>query len=232
MRTDTTIIITMAAMTGIRMRETRPLMALSAFFSPSFPTGGFAYSAGLETAVSQGMLRNGDDLLGWLETALRHGYMRTDAILFSQAMQCEAAAIPALGQLAQALCGSAERHAETMDQGAAFAKAAAPWLGDALPAAPYPVVAGLACALARIDNADALALFVQSMVSNQLQASIRLSLTGQLGAAALLAGLGPLIAGLAQEARHASLDDLGSAGLLAEIAMLNHETLNTRLFLS
>jgi urease accessory protein len=221
-----------ATTTGIRMSDPRPLMALAAFFSPSFPTGSFAYSAGLETVVAQGVLRNGNDLRGWIETALRHGYMRTDAILFGQAMQCDAAAISALGELAQALCGSAERYAETMDQGSAFAKAASPWLGSALPAAPYPVVAGLACALARIDAADALALFVQSMVSNQLQAAIRLSLTGQLGAAALLAELGPQIAALAQEARHASLDDLGSAGLLAEIAMLNHETLNTRLFLS
>ncbi len=173
-------------------------MALAAFFSPSFPTGGFAYSAGLETAVAQGSLRSVEDLRGWLETALRHGYMRTDAILFGQAIQhCDAGAIGALGELAQALCGSAERYAETMDQGSAFAKAAAPWLGEVLPPAPYPVVAGLACARARIVAADALALFVQSMVSNQLQAAIRLSLTGQLGAAALLAELGPLIAALA-----------------------------------
>jgi urease accessory protein len=226
-----TITITMT--TGIPMSEMRPLMALAAFFSPSFPTGGFAYSAGLETAVAQGTLRGGDDLRGWLETALRHGYMRTDAILFGEAMRrCNAAAIAELAQLAQALCGSAERHAETMDQGAAFAKAASPWLGETLPAAPYPVVAGLACALARIEAGDALALFAQSMVSNQLQAAIRLSLTGQLGAAALLAELGPLIAGLAQHAQHAGLDDLGSGGLLGEIAMLNHETLSTRLFLS
>jgi urease accessory protein len=224
----------MTITTGIRMSEMRPLMALAAFFSPSFPTGSFAYSAGLETAAAQGVLRNADDLRGWIETALRHGYMRTDAILFSGAMlHCgDARAIAGLAELAQALCGSAERHAETMDQGAAFAKAAAPWIGGSLPAAPYPVVAGLACALAKIDGADALALFVQSMVSNQLQAAIRLSLTGQLGAASLLAELGPSIAALAQEARHATLDDLGSAGLLAEIAMLNHETLPTRLFLT
>ena len=120
-----------------------------------------------------------------------------------------------------------------MDQGAAFAKAAAPWLGEVLPlrALSGGGRAGLRPG-ARSTAADALALFVQSMVSNQLQAAIRLSLTGQLGAAALLAELGPLIAALAQDARHASLDDLGSAGLLAEIAMLNHETLPTRLFLS
>ena len=77
--------------------------------------------------LSHYALRSGDDLRGWLETALRHGYMRTDAILFAQAMRhCDAAAIAALAGLAQALCGSAERHAETMDQGSAFAKAAAP----------------------------------------------------------------------------------------------------------
>jgi urease accessory protein len=224
--------------TGIRMSDTRALMALAAFFSPSFPTGGFAYSAGLETAVAQEAVRNAGGLRAWLETSLRHGAMRTDAILFREAMGCagDAAATNELASLAQALCGSAERLAETTDQGAAFAKAAAPWLGDFLATpptpTPYPVVAGRACALAKIDVADALALFVQSMVSNQLQAAIRLSLTGQLGAAALLAELGSLIAALATEAEISTLDDLGSAALLADIAMLNHETLSTRLFLT
>lgn len=79
---------------------------------------------------------------------------------------------------------------------------------------------------------DALAGFAQAFVSNQLQAAIRLSVTGQTGAARLLAGLEPVIAKAAAQAREARLDDLGSAAFLAEVASLRHETLDGRLFRS
>jgi hypothetical protein len=48
------------------MTDARPMLALAAFFSPSFPTGGFAYSGGLETAVAQSGVATTEALEQWL----------------------------------------------------------------------------------------------------------------------------------------------------------------------
>lgn len=223
--------------TGTRMNETRPLLALAAFFSPSLPTGGFAYSSGLETAAATGEVANAVDLRSWLETQLSRGWLRNDAILFAAAWRSarDPHSLIEVAELAVALCGSMERHGEAVNQGSAFRDAVRHWLADAaLPDGEIPlaVIAGAACALVGITLETALPVFVQSQVSNQLQAAIRLSLTGQQGATSLLAGLSGQVDRLAGLAATSTLDDLGSAAVLAEIAVLNHETLGTRLFLS
>jgi urease accessory protein len=231
------ITATIIIMTGIRMGDVTALLALAAFFSPSFPTGGFAYSSALETAVTQGSVKHAGDLRDWLDVQLAHGALRNDAILFAAAWRAagDIAALRSVGELAEALCGSRERHDEAMNQGRAFREAVRHWLDE--PAMPVPdlplaVIAGAACAIKEIPLAEALPVFVQAQVSNLLQAAIRLSITGQQGATALLAELAPAIAALAFEAVGSTLDDLGSAALLADIAAINHETLGTRLFLS
>ena len=56
-------------------------LALLAWLSPSFPIGAFAYSHGLETAVSDGDVRDGATLQAWVLDLLRHGSIRTDLIL-------------------------------------------------------------------------------------------------------------------------------------------------------
>ena len=59
--------------------------ALFAWFSPAFPTGGFAYSQGLETVVAEGYVRGERGLAGWLEDILQHGSGWSDAVLLSLA---------------------------------------------------------------------------------------------------------------------------------------------------
>ncbi|MEZ5810602.1 MAG: urease accessory UreF family protein [Rhizobiaceae bacterium] len=213
------------------------LIRLMSWLSPVFPTGSFAYSAGLEQAVAQGTVRDADNLEAWLGTLLAHGSSRNDAVLLAAGWR-EAeddAAIADLAELAAALAGSAERYCEVMDQGKAFAAAARHWFGedDMLPdALPLPVAVGVACRRAGIPLRPALGAFLNTFVSNQLQCAIRLSVTGQDGAARILAALEPAIDEAASRAAQSMLDDLGSAALAAEIAAMNHETLQPRLFLS
>jgi urease accessory protein len=79
---------------------------------------------------------------------------------------------------------------------------------------------------------DTLDAFLHGFAVNQLQAAIRLSLIGQSGAARILAALATMISDAAGRASTSSLDDLGQAGILADIAAMQHETLETRLFRS
>jgi urease accessory protein len=227
--------IRMARQAGT-MAELYPELALAAFFSPAFPTGGFAYSGGLETAVAEGTVKREADLEEWLAALMRCGSLRNDCVLFAQAWRSagDEGRLAELAELAAALCGSLERQAEAVNQGSAFRRSAVAWTGEAEPpsGAPYAIAAGASCALAGIELPDALKFFLQSLVSGQLQAAIRLSVTGQSGAMRLLAAMAPVIAAAAEAAGRAGIADLGSGAFLADIAVLGHETLSTRLFLS
>jgi len=84
----------------------------------------------------------------------------------------------------------------------------------------------------RIDASLTTGAYLHAFVSNQLQCAIRLSVTGQDGAAHILAGLEPLIETTALRAASSTLEELGGASFIADIASMNHETLQPRLFLS
>jgi urease accessory protein len=222
--------------TAITTMSEAVLLRLFAWLSPAFPTGGFAYSSGLERAVADQLVNDATGLQDWLETLLVHGSPWNEAVLFAEAWRnCgDGEKIAELSQLAEALAGAAERHRETVDQGGAFLAAARHWFEPgALPGkAPLPVAMGMACGLSRIDLETGPMAYLQAFVSNQLQAAIRLTVVGQDGAARLLAALEPAIAETASRAANASVDDLGGCAFMAEIAAMDHETMQSRLFLS
>ena len=104
------------------------LLRLLAWLSPAFPTGGFAYSHGLEWAVEAGDVRYGETLREWVEDVLERGAGRTDAILLRHAWGApDAASLAAVAELAGAIAPSRERRQETLDQGEAFLRAAVAW---------------------------------------------------------------------------------------------------------
>jgi urease accessory protein len=209
-------------------------LTLLSWLSPAFPTGGFAYSAGLE-AAAHASVASAEDLAGWLRGQIANGASWNDAVLLAQAwcMAADDSALQELGELARALASSAERLAEMNGQGTSFADASQPWLDVQLPRdLPYVVALGAAAGRARVKLEPTLAGLLHAFAVNQLQAAIRLSLIGQTGAARILAALAPVIAQSAARAAASTLDDLGAAGILADIAALQHETLETRLFRS
>ena len=129
-----------------RMAETA-LLRLLAWLSPAFPTGGFAWSQGIEWAVAAGDVLDEASLRCWLEDVLRYGAGRADAILLRHAhsAQGDAAALMDIVERARAVQPARERLAETVGQGNAFALAAAPWGATSSP--------GLATFLIRLRSA-------------------------------------------------------------------------------
>ena len=65
------------------------LLRLLTWLSPAFPTGGFAYSHGLEWAVEAGAVRDEASLTAWMEDTLRLGALWSDAILLRLAHRGE-----------------------------------------------------------------------------------------------------------------------------------------------
>jgi len=214
------------------------LLRLMAWLSPAFPVGSFAYSQGLERAVHDGLVTDRGMLADWIGCLLTAGSPWNDAVLAAESHRRAVAGedLFEIAELAEALAGSKQRHMETMLQGAAFLQAARQWPGSAaaeLPVqCPYGVAFGAVAGAHGIDAQAAISAFLQAYVSNQLQAAIRLSVIGQTDGVAILAELEPRITETAARAAGSSLDDLGSATIMAEIAGMRHETQYSRLFRS
>ena len=240
------IIIT-TAMASTTMTTEAPLTSIAAtlrllaWLSPAFPTGGFAWSHGVEWAVESGDICDGASLRAWLEPVIRQGSARTDAIILRHAHRAagDIDVLAGITELALAAQASRERYAEATGQGNAFRLAAGPWQPAVLtalsarePNIPYPVAVGAMAGANAIAEDLACAAYVQTLAANLISAAVRLVPLGQSTGLAVLAALEPAITAVAAETRAATLDDLGGACFRSDLAAMRHETQYTRLFRS
>ncbi|OYV37682.1 MAG: hypothetical protein B7Z81_05670, partial [Acidocella sp. 20-61-6] len=182
------------------------LLRLLTWFSPAFPTGGFAYSAGLEWAVETGEVADEAALIAWIGDALRLGALWSDAVLLRLAYRGEDVA--ALGM---ALCAGAERRLESSAQGDAFVKAAAAWPGVAWEDAPIPyaVAAGRLAAAHGVAEEDAALAYLHAAVANMISAAVRLIPLGQSAGLRAQAALEGEILALVAASAAAGEEELG-----------------------
>jgi urease accessory protein len=211
------------------------LIRLLTWLSPAFPTGGFAYSHGLEWNVEAGDLTDETTLHDWVADLLCHGTGWSDAILLRHAHAADPDDLAALCELGTALSFGRERRLETCAQGAAFARAGSLWGGLRITAladkeVPYPIAVGALAADHGIPCDFAAAAYLQAFAASLLSAAVRLIPLGQTAGLRVLAKMEPVIAGLVAQTRSAGLYDLGGACFRSDIAALRHENQRTRLF--
>ena len=236
----TIIMMTMTTITEQNETESagvacRPLLHLLAWLSPAFPTGGFAYSHGLEWAVEAGDIRDGDTLHAWLTDVLAHGSGRSDTVLLRHAHRAgfDLGALGDIVSLAMAVAPARERRDEALYQGRAFLLAVTAWLGMALPAdMPYAVAVGAAAGRAGVPEDDAAAAYLQAFASNLISAAVRLVPLGQTTGLRVLVALEDTIVSVADATQGATLDDVGGCAFRSDLAAMRHETQYTRLFRS
>ncbi|MEO1796298.1 MAG: urease accessory UreF family protein [Pseudomonadota bacterium] len=202
------------------------LLTLTQWLSPAFPLGSFAYSHGLETAITDGVIRDAPSLQGWLATILASGSGRVDAVLLSAARRGEDAA-----EVAVALAGSKERLEETVSQGAAFARTLRT-LGHTVADAPLPVAVGQATQAFDLPTETVAALYLQNFASNLVQCAVRFVPLGQSEGQAVLNGLRPLIEETARNAAHTKLTDIATGAFMSDLSAMRHETQVARVFQS
>jgi urease accessory protein len=202
------------------------LLMLLNWMSPTFPIGSFAYSHGLEQVIVDGRVTTQHDVESWIADVLQNGSGWNDAVLFAQCWSGNP------NDLALALAGSAERYSETTQLGRNFNIAASVWTDEDKhdDVMAYPVAAGLACKRMGIAQDQALVAFLQGFCAALVSVAVRLVPLGQTSGLRVLRNLAPLISATAKRAASASLDDLGSHCIAAEIAAMQHETLETRIF--
>jgi urease accessory protein len=205
------------------------LLTLVQWLSPAFPVGGFAYSHGLEWAISEGQVTDAATLQDWLSDILTHGSGRTDAVLLTRAMDPEAD-LALIAATARALAASKERWTETHDQGRAFTEAVNALTGnDFLPAA-LPVAVGRAARALTLPPERVAALYLHAFASNLVSAAVRFVPLGQTDGQRTLAALHPLIERTAVEAAATPLDAIASSVPGADLAAMHHETQDVRIF--
>jgi urease accessory protein len=220
------------------MSDAAALQKLLTWLSPAFPVGAFAWSAGLESAIAERFVTDSTSLQNWLEGALAHGGIRIDAILLAHAFRAfsETQALRDLADLCLALTPASERRAETLITGNAFAIAAGAWPSDVyarLPEpCPYPIAVGAIAAAHGVGLDHTLLAYLTAAVHSQVSVAVRLVPLGQTEGLRVMAALEERIAGLAQGAAIATLDDLGGIAYAADIAQMRHEALEPRLFRS
>jgi len=206
---------------------TGDLLTLTQWLSPAFPVGGFAYSHGLETAIATGEVTDADTLRDWLTVILEEGTGAVDSTLLCLTLKGADMAAEA-----RALATSRERLEEAEAQGRAFVDTVNAITGGALPPAPLPVAVGLAARRLSLAPKQVAALYLHAFTSNLISAAVRFVPLGQTEGQRVLSGLHGIIEAVAVRAAGATLDDLGSAALGADLAAMRHETLQVRLFKS
>ncbi|SLN62137.1 Urease accessory protein UreF [Oceanibacterium hippocampi] len=247
MATGTNIITATGTIMDTGTELTAPqALRLASWLSPSFPIGAFSYSHGLEFAIEHGDVTDETTLLDWLDGLLSFGSGRNEAILFAAAWRAapDAAAFRAVAEVGAALRPSVELALETEMQGAAFLDTViAAWPDTALAALredleaadialSLPVVAGAACRLHGLPLAGAMTLHLHAFAANLVSAGVRLIPLGQTAGQRITAALEAGLLAAAAVALDRNLDDLGGAGVAAELCSLSHETQYTRLFRS
>ncbi|MGY8680662.1 urease accessory UreF family protein [Bradyrhizobium sp. UFLA05-153] len=219
-------------------------MRLQTWLSPTFPIGAYSYSHGLEWAVEAGDVDGRDSLIEWLEADLCYGSVRNEAIFFSQAHHCAVAndhtRLAQVAELAAASRGTYEFSLEASQQAAAcLTMLQQMWpdpMLDALSKMPvFPILAvvlGVRSAKEQISLDIALPAFMHSYAANLVTAGIRLIPLGQTDGQFAIAALERAVLSASLCARNASLEEIGSAGVMVELSSILHETQYTRLFRS
>ena len=199
------------------------LLRLVQWLSPAFPTSGYAYSHGLETAMATGRVRDARGLGAWVGAVLRHGAGPLDVWAIRSVLG--GADPEAVAATLRARAGSPERWIETRDQGAAFGETVAGMGEGAMPPLPLPVA--LAVRARGMEAGTVCALWLHAFAAQMVSAATRFLPMGQTDGQRVLAGLHAAIEAVA--ARE-DADPPGSAALMAEMDAMAHETLQPRLF--
>jgi urease accessory protein len=149
-----------------------------------------------------------------------------------------------IAELAAAFRGTAEFALESSQQGAAclatlrrvWSDQILDWFAETLcerhvqPA--LAIVLGIRSSRQRIPASFALPAFLQSYVANLVTAGVRLIPLGQTDGQLAIAELEEAVLAASAQAEEATIDNLGSAAFMVDLASMAHETQYTRLFRS
>ena len=226
---------------------TTTLVRLLHLVSPCLPTGGFAYSQGLEWAVEAAWVKDGKSLELWLKEILKKSMSCVDIPLFSRLYDaCRTKNIDAFTRWSLMLLAcreTRELRQEEKDRGRAMASILRSLDLDRSDAPEseswYKVVstcqlAGFALAAAnwKISIEDGATGYLWAWLENQVLAGVKIIPLGQTQGQQVLLRLSSRIKTAVERGMALNDDDIGSSLPALALASSCHETQYTRLFRS
>lgn len=217
------------------------------FVDSFFPSGGFAFSSGLEAAVNGGAVHDGKSFAPYVEDLLLQGIARREAVAVAVAHQAgEAGRMTSVLEIDRALeslkLGRDSRLA-SRQMGRQVIKAAAEQLRGHRPLTDYrkaveegrtpghlPLAVGLTLAACGWSRQDSVAAFLYQTAQGMISAAMKLLPVGQQQGQQLLAKWAPMIVQLSHTVTVQS--GLGSWSPVHDIYAMRHARLESRLFRS
>ena len=203
------------------------VMTLQTWFSPTFPTGAFSYSHGMESAIQDNLVKDASSLKSWIGALLCHGSGRNDGLFLKAAYE----GVDDANGLCLALCSSKERLRETMELGQAFSRVVRASYNVKLPdRTAYPVAIGMTAQQIGLDLTLTLQSYLQAFASNLISVGVRTIPIGQQSGQDCLIGLYPVVENITKKIKSESLNELGTATFVSDMMAMKHEKSVPRIY--
>jgi urease accessory protein len=230
------------------MNDTIKWLAMQQLLDSALPIGGFSHSFGLETMVQERRLATAGQLYAYASAMLLQSWATSDAMVIKAVYRDAPAGdwerLFAVEQLVHVQRVAVETRSGVEKMGRRLLQLAAQihpkldWsplagsLREGRCHATHPLVHGYACWLLGVSEQQAIQGYFYTCIVTCVNSALRLMSIGQTEGQRLIAGLTPLTERALAIASSLQPEEAYANMPLAELAMIRHERLYSRLFMS
>jgi urease accessory protein len=227
------------------------LLRLLQLASPLLPVGGYSYSEGLESLISQEIIHDRVTLQSWIRRELQVGAIRVETAImdraYSAGIEPNIERLQYWNQWLSAARETEELRQQSWQMGGSLTKLAielTPGIQDLVSTITLPcnyaIAFGIIAQYWQIDSpqerlrqrSTTISAYLHSWVTNSLGAGVKLIPLGQTAGQQILWELQGEIEALTKTILHLADDDLYACSWGLSLASMQHETLYSRLFRS
>ncbi|OQS02464.1 hypothetical protein THRCLA_05167 [Thraustotheca clavata] len=203
-----------------------------------YPTGGFAHSLGLESAVQEKIVTNSTTLRQFVVTALNQTANLLLPFLYEAHKECTLENYKRLDALVHAMCTNHVARRASIAQGCALLRVAIQTYGFPLlrdikksrPIGHHVVLLGIVCGCLQLDSLVAQRMLLFYTMRDILSAATRLNLVGPMESAKLQMQLAPVAESILQSRKDRLVDDAYQSAPYLDLVQGRHDQLYTRIF--
>ena len=214
---------------NIKMKKFKdPHQILQIWFSSSFPIGSYAYSHGLEALIDDKKIKNKDNVKEFLDALLFYGTLRNDYIFMKSIYKGEE-----INELILASASSKERKIEMIDMGNSFRKIMKDSWELSLPEnTSFIYCLAKAGLYFDIKFDDLIKFYLQSFISNLINVCVKHIPMSQKDGQSLNVIFINQIQEFLSHSDKLTLKDIGTTFFIGDIFAINHEYLDSRIYLT
>jgi urease accessory protein len=228
---------------SLEITNNQQLLRLLQLASPLLPVGGYSYSEGLESLISQGVIHDRVTLQAWIQRELQAGAIRIETAVMDRAylagIQPDRDRLQYWNQWLSAARETEELRQQSWQMGGSLIKLLielTPELQNLVISIDrpcnYAIAFGVAAQYWQIDRQTTILAYLHSWVTNSIGAGIKLIPLGQTAGQQILWHLQEELDLLSQTIPILADEDLYACSWGLSLASMQHEILYSRLFRS